>query len=105
MYAQEIGSRGRSDSREVYESSIFILPRFGFGRGVASALFGLHLSGGNSPCSIYIYVAAWHDNAIIILLYPKDPSIMSKGTVHQIAAGGFGTGTNDLVREFLLPAL
>lgn len=30
---------------------------------------------------------------------------MSKGTVHQIAAGGFGTGTNDLVREFLLPPL
>lgn len=29
--------------------------------------------------------------------------IMSKGTVHQIAAGGFGTGTNDLVRVFLLP--
>jgi hypothetical protein len=23
---------------------------------------------------------------------------MAKGTVHQIAAGGFGTGTNDLVR-------
>lgn len=22
---------------------------------------------------------------------------MSKGTVHEIAAGGFGTGTNDLV--------
>jgi hypothetical protein len=28
---------------------------------------------------------------------------MSKGTVHQIAADGFGTGTNDLVRLFLLP--
>ena len=28
---------------------------------------------------------------------------MSKGAVHQIAAGGFGTGTNDLVRLFLLP--
>jgi hypothetical protein len=23
---------------------------------------------------------------------------MSKGVVHQVAAGGFGTGTNDLVR-------
>jgi len=30
---------------------------------------------------------------------------MSKGTVHQIAAGGFGTGTNDLVRAFLLSPL
>jgi hypothetical protein len=28
---------------------------------------------------------------------------MSKGAVHQIAAGGFGTGTNDLVRDFHLP--
>lgn len=30
---------------------------------------------------------------------------MSKGTVHQIAAGGFGTGTNDLVRDSLFPTL
>jgi hypothetical protein len=28
---------------------------------------------------------------------------MSKGTVHQIAAGGFGTGTNDLVRLSIFP--
>jgi len=28
---------------------------------------------------------------------------MSKGTVHQVAAGGFATGTNDLVRISLLP--
>lgn len=25
---------------------------------------------------------------------------MSKGTVHQVAAGGFATGTNDLVSPF-----
>lgn len=45
---------------------------------------------------LYIYTVSHYIPHLLVRSSHCD--IMSKGTVHHVAAGGFGTGTNDLVR-------
>jgi hypothetical protein len=83
-------------------------PRFGFGRVGILRRFSAYSDYGSrvevTRLVPYIYKGQ-HCISAHQSLQETSTFIMSKGTVHQIAAGGFGSGTNDLVRRFTLAPL